>query len=88
MPKVSDSSQKMRKILDVAIQEHEIIRDDYDRFLTIASADGHFDTQKRVLLANLNDLMTEQSKLFQKGEEQSNGRRLLATDTIGIGNAT
>ena len=61
MPKVSDSSQKMRKILDRAIQEHEITRDDYDRFLTIASADGHFDTQERVLLANLNDLIYDRT---------------------------
>lgn len=61
MPKVSDSSQKMRKILVRAIQEHEITRDDYDRFLTITSADGHFDTQERVLLGNLNDLIYDRT---------------------------
>lgn len=55
--RVSKSAQEIRKLVDKAIKNGEITKDDYDKITHIASEDNEIDNQERVLLAHLNDMI-------------------------------
>jgi hypothetical protein len=54
---VSPSAQEIRELLDEAIKSGEITRNGYDKIVHIATADNVIDSQEKVLLAQLNDLL-------------------------------
>lgn len=55
--KVSKSAQKMRPLIDKAIKDGELTRDEYNNILHLASEDNHIDPQEKILLKHLNDLI-------------------------------
>lgn len=59
--KVSESSKKIRAILEKAIEAHQISRDDYDTILHLATDDAYVDPSERVLLRHLNEMIEDKS---------------------------
>ena len=57
--KVSESAQRLRVIIEKAIEEHKITRDDYDRILNIASEDGVIDKHERALFVQLQQMIED-----------------------------
>lgn len=57
--RVSESSTKMRAIVDRAMAEHTITREEYDSLLNIAAEDGKIDNHERILLSHINEEIQE-----------------------------
>lgn len=55
--KVSKSAQKIRKMIDKAIENGKISRDDYDKIMHLATEDNDIDNQEKVLLTQLNEMI-------------------------------
>jgi len=53
----SKSASELRHMIAKAIEDHVITRDEYDRILFLASADGHIDREEQALLEQLNDMI-------------------------------
>jgi len=54
---LSSSAEKLRKMIDKAIEDHEITVTEYEKILHLASEDNKIDTQEKALLQNLQDLI-------------------------------
>lgn len=59
--KVSKSAVKIRELIDKAIKTGKITRDEYDQITHIATEDSHIDSQEKVLLAQLHDLIEDKT---------------------------
>ncbi len=57
----SKSSIEMRKLIDKAIENHEITRREYDLILHKASEDSVIDPHEQALLSQLNDMIEDKS---------------------------
>ena len=55
--KVSDSSLEMKRMIEKAIEDHVITRDDYDRIIHIATKDGYLDRHEQALLRELQEMI-------------------------------
>ena len=55
--KLSSSADKLRKLIEKAIEDQKITRKEYDKILQMAYEDGHVDSQERALLAELQDMI-------------------------------
>ena len=55
--KPSESSYRLQEIITKAIDDHKITREEYDLIIHTATEDGHVDTQERVLLEQLHDMI-------------------------------
>jgi tellurite resistance protein len=62
--RVNESAEKLKKMIEKAIEDHEITRDEYDMIIHIATEDGHIDDQERVLLAELNNMIENKMVKF------------------------
>lgn len=56
---------KLREIIDKAIEDHTITREDYDRIINAATADGVIDNYEQSLLAELHDMIHDGSIKFR-----------------------
>jgi hypothetical protein len=54
---LSSSAEKLKKMIDKAIEDHEITILEYEKILHIASEDNKIDAQERALLQTLQDLI-------------------------------
>jgi len=54
---MSSSAEKLKKMIDKAIEDHEITVLEYEKILHIASEDNKIDAQERALLQTLQDLI-------------------------------
>jgi len=54
---LSSSAEKLRKMIDKAIEDHEITVTEYEKILHLASEDNKIDAQERALLQNLQNLI-------------------------------
>ena len=54
---LSSSAEKLKKMIDKAIEDHEITILEYEKILHIASEDNKIDAQERALLQTLHDLI-------------------------------
>ena len=54
---ISKSSEKLREMIEKAIEDHKLTRAEYDQILNIATEDGFIDSQEKVLLAELQDMI-------------------------------
>ena len=54
---LSSSAEKLKKMIDTAIEDHEITVLEYEKILHIASEDNKIDAQERALLQTLQDLI-------------------------------
>jgi hypothetical protein len=53
----SESSKKLRAMIEKAIEDHELTRDEMDKIIYVATEDGHVDAQEQVLLDQLQELV-------------------------------
>lgn len=63
---ISKSAQEIRKMIDKAINSHEITRNDYNKIINIATEDSVIDSQEKILLAQLNDMLEDNTIKFVK----------------------
>jgi tellurite resistance protein len=54
---LSESADRLRKMIEKAIDDHELTRDEMDLITAIATEDGHIDSQEQALLHQLQDLI-------------------------------
>lgn len=57
--KVSDSSLEMRRMIENAIEDHKITRDEYDQIIHIATEDGFLDRHEQTLLKELQQMIDD-----------------------------
>ncbi len=60
----SESAHRLKEMINRAIEDHKITRDEYDQIIHIATEDGHIDPQERALLAQLQDMIEDRSVRF------------------------
>ncbi len=53
----SESAHRLKEMINKAIEDHQITRDEYDQIIAIATEDGHIDSQERALLSELQDMI-------------------------------
>lgn len=54
---VSESSLKIRELIEKAIEDHKISRNDYDQILNLATEDGFIDLHEQALLRELQQMI-------------------------------
>jgi len=62
--KVSESSLRLREMIEKAIEDHVITRDEYDMIIHIATEDGVIDRHERALLNELQQMIEDQMVKF------------------------
>jgi tellurite resistance protein len=55
--KVSESAGRLRQMIELAIDDHRITREEMDNILAIATADGHIDPHEQALLNQLQEMI-------------------------------
>ena len=53
----SKSAQRLRKMIDKAIEDHKVTRDEMDKIIHIATEDGYIDKHEQVLLEQLQEMV-------------------------------
>jgi hypothetical protein len=61
---VSDSSIRLREMIEKAIEDHKITREEYDKILNIATEDGYIDRHEQALLKELQRMIEEKEIRF------------------------
>lgn len=54
---ISSSAHQLKELIEKAIEDHKITRDEYDDIINLASEDGHIDSQERALLQQLQEMI-------------------------------
>ena len=54
---ISESSMKLRDMIEKAIEDHVITRDEFDKIIHIATEDGNIDRHERALLRELQEMI-------------------------------
>jgi hypothetical protein len=62
--KVSDSSIRLREMIEKAIEDHKITREEYDKIIHIATEDGVIDRHEQALLRQLQQMIEEKEVKF------------------------
>ncbi len=62
--KVSDSSLRLREMIEKAIEDHKITRDEYDKIINIATEDGIIDRHEQALLSELQQMIENKEVKF------------------------
>ncbi|PIF05864.1 MAG: hypothetical protein CSA36_04845 [Draconibacterium sp.] len=62
--KVSDSAMELREIIEKAIEDHVITREEYDKIIYIATKDGYLDRHEQALLRELQQMIEDKSVRF------------------------
>ena len=62
--KVSDSSIRLREMIEKAIEDHVITREEYDKIIHIATEDGVIDRHEQALLSQLQQMIEEKEVRF------------------------
>lgn len=55
--KVSENADRLKQLIEKAIEDHKITRDEYDMIINMATEDGNVDPQEKALLAELHDMI-------------------------------
>jgi tellurite resistance protein len=61
---VSNSSIRLKEMIEKAIEDHKITRDEYDRIIDIATEDGHIDSHEKALLRELQQMIEDKLVRF------------------------
>jgi len=61
---ISDSSIRLREMIEKAIEDHKITRDEYDQIMNIATEDGYIDQHEKALLSELQQMIEERQVKF------------------------
>ena len=62
--KYSESAGKLRQMIEKAIDDHKITRDEMDTILHIATEDGHIDPHEQALLNQLQEMIENKTVKF------------------------
>jgi hypothetical protein len=54
---ISESAARLKIMIEKAIEDHQITRDEMDKILNIASEDSHIDRHEQALLDELQDMI-------------------------------
>lgn len=54
---LSKSASELREMIEKAIDDHIITRDELDMIITIAGEDGHIDKHEQALLSQLQEMI-------------------------------
>jgi len=54
---ISESAARLKIMIEKAIEDHQITRDEMDKILNIASEDSHIDRHEQALLNELQDMI-------------------------------
>ncbi len=61
-----NSSARLREMIEQAIEDHIITREEYDQIISLASEDGIIDRHEQALLAELQGMLQDGSVKFRK----------------------
>ena len=61
---VSNSSIRLKEMIEKAIEDHKITRDEYDRIIDIATEDGQIDSHEKALLRELQQMIEDKLVRF------------------------
>ncbi len=61
---ISDSSIRLREMIEKAIEDHVITRDEYDKIIHIATEDGIIDRHEQALLSELQQMIEDKMVKF------------------------
>ena len=59
--KASSEAGKLKELIDRAIEDQILTRDEYDQIIAMATADGHIDPQEQALLEQLRDMIEDKT---------------------------
>lgn len=62
--KISESAGRLRAMIEQAIDDHIITRDEYDKIIHIATEDGVIDKHEQALLQQLQSMIEDGSVRF------------------------
>lgn len=62
--KISDSSLRLREMIEKAIEDHVITHEEYDKIIHIATEDGVIDRHEQALLRQLQQMIEEREVKF------------------------
>lgn len=65
---VSESANRVRKLILKAIEDHVLTQDEYDEILMAATEDGHIDAQEQALLSELQNMIQDGSVKLKSGQ--------------------
>lgn len=51
------NSLKLKEVIEKAIEDHKITKDEYDKIIFLATEDGVIDKQEKILLEQLQDMI-------------------------------
>ena len=57
--KLSNSLIRLREMIEKAIEDHVITREEYDKIIHIATEDGHIDRHEQALLSELQQMIED-----------------------------
>lgn len=60
----SNSAEKLRKLIEKAIDDHVITRGEYDKIVHLATEDGYIDSQEQALLSQLQEMIENKTVKF------------------------
>ena len=60
----SESSYRLQEMINRAIDDHKITRDEYDQIIHLATEDGHIDSQEKALLEQLQNMIENKEIRF------------------------
>jgi len=63
---LSESGERLRKVINKAIEDHIITPEEYDEIIEISMEDGHVDPQERALLSELQQMIAHKEVKFAK----------------------
>lgn len=63
---LSESGERLRQMINKAIDDGVITPDEYDKIINISTEDGHIDPQERALLAELQSMIENKEVRFAK----------------------
>lgn len=65
---LSESAERLRKMIDKAIEDHIITPEEYEEIIHIATEDSFIDSQEKALLTELQDMIENKVVKFAKKE--------------------
>ncbi len=66
---LSESGERLRKVIIKAIEDHIITPDEYDEIINISLEDGHIDHQEQALLKELQQMIENNEVKFANKED-------------------
>lgn len=53
----NEGTEKLRNLIEKAIEDHELTRSEMDMIMHVATEDGHIDAQEQLLLSQLQEMI-------------------------------